>query len=448
MKKKIVLIGGGGASLFSGATVMQMAPNNFEVSMISNEGLFCRCSGPYVLKKRAAFKDAIMPDTMITQFGINLLKGTVKSINHKTKEIIYGDDIESHKENYDILVFGTGARPFLPPIDGHELKNVFTVRTPDDIKGINSITSKAKRATVIGGGVIGVEMASALKERGLKVDMLILETNPFERLADTDFTSLIKEKLLSKKINILEKSMILKIEGKNKVEKVIYKKAGLEYELKSEMVIFATGVRANKELAEEIGVKTSKLGILVDDYMRTNLKDVYAAGDCSIAKSCVNGQCAPSQLASNAVIQGKIVGKNIIGMKTKYPGHTSATVLGIFDMEFGIAGFSENDCVNNKLEYYTGYAKSTDIYQDLKGVVQVDVKLIFNKKTNRIIGVQAYGRNLIWIINLISYAIMQKSTIFDLVNLDYASHPSVSAWPFMNPIILACESAMMKMQKK
>lgn len=448
MKKKIVLIGGGGASLFSGATVLQMAPKNFEVSMISNEDLFCRCSGPYVLKKRAFMKDTIMPDTMITQFGINLLKGTVKSIDHKKKEILYGNEQESHKINYDILVFGTGARPFILPIDGHDLKNVFSVRTPEDIININSQIVKSKTATVVGGGVIGVEMAAALKERGLKVDMLIIEDKPFERLADLEFTSLIEEKLVNEKINIINKGQIIKIQGKKKVESVIYKRLGMEHEIKSDLVIFATGVRANKELAEDMGVKTSKLGILVDDYMRTNLKDVYAAGDCSVARNCVSGKCSPSQLATNAVIQGKIVGKNILGMKTKYLGHTSATVLSIFDMEFGLAGFDETMCINSDIPYYIGYAKTTDIYQDIKGCVPVDVKLIFNKKTNKVIGVQAYGRNLIWIINLISYAIMQKSTIFDLANLDYASHPSVSAWAFMNPVILACEDAMMKMQKK
>ncbi len=447
MKKKLLIIGGGGAGLFSGATVMQLAARDFDVSMISNEDLFCRCSGPYVIKKQAKMQDTIMPDTMITQFGINLLKGSVIDINYKAKEVTYKTGRDSHRALFDVLVFATGARPYVLPVDGVNLGNVFSVRTPEDISLINGTLSKVKSATVIGGGVIGVEMASALRCRGIDTNLILVEDKPFERLADDEFCNLIEKRLVNEKINIINRSFLSKLVGKKKVEKVIYTRDEKECELKSDLVIFATGVRANKELAESIGVKCNNLGILVDDYFKTNLKDVYAVGDCCFAKNAVIKGGSMSQLATTAVIQGKVAGKNIVGMKTKYLGHTNATVLSIFDQEYGCCGVSEKECIKLGIDYYVGCSKSTDIYQDIKGAVPVDTKLIFNKK-NRIIGVEIYGRNVIWVVNLISYAIMQKSTIFDLANLNYASHPSVSSWPFMNPVILACENAMANMQTK
>ncbi len=445
-KKNLVIIGGGGGGLFSGAVVKELN-NDFNVYLISDEDLFCRCSTPYVLTKKANYKDTIMPDEMITNYGINLIKGRAINVNNKLKFVDYLVNGESDRINYDVLVFASGARAFMPPIKGNELKNVFTIRTTEDLKKLNLIISKIKNATVIGGGVIGVEMAAALKERGIKTNLMIIEEKPFPRIADEEFRELINSTIKENKVNIINQSSIKRIVGKNKVEEIIYEKDGVYHTSKCDLLIFATGVRANKELAEDIGIKTNRFGIIVDDYMRTNLKNIYAVGDVAIARNAVTNEKSPSQLATNAVIQGKIAGKNIAGIKTKYPGHTSAMVLQFFGEEFGSAGLNEEFCKLNKIEYFIGNSHSTDIYKDLKGAHNVFVKLIFRKKDMKIIGVQAFGRNVVWIVNLISFAIQQKNKLEDLMNLDYASHPSVSPWPFMDPIVDACEDAIKKLNK-
>lgn len=446
-KKNLVIIGGAGAGLFTGASVKQLSKEH-EVYMISNEDLFCRCSTPYVLTQKADFKDTIMPDQMITNFGINLLKGTAQEINEKEKYVRYGNRVGASKIKYDVLVFATGARAFMPTVQGNNLNNVFTMRTPDDLKAIQKQLKSAKNTVVIGGGVIGVEMAAALKENKVKTNLMIIEEKPFERLVDSEFADLVEKNLVKNKINIINKAMIKRISGEKKVESIIYEKDNKFHTLKADLIIFATGVRANKELAESIGVKTENTGILVDDYMRTSKRGIYAVGDVAIAKNHVTGKKTPSQLATNAVIQGKIAGKNIAGMKTKYTGHTSAMMFQFLGEEMGSCGITENMVKTIGIDYYTGYSHSTDIYKDLKGSHNVLVKLIFNKKNNRIIGCQAYGKNLVWIVNLISFAIQKNSTVFDLMDLDYASHPSVSPWPFMDPIVDACEHAVASMFQK
>ena len=443
-KKNLVIIGGAGAGMFCGATVMQLS-KEFDVYMISSEELFCRCSGPYVLKDMARMQDTVMPDEMITQFGIKLLKGEALSVDGKKKEVIYGNSKSSASISYDALVFATGARAFIPPTVGVDLKNVFSVRTPEDIKKINAKSKNAKKAIVVGGGVIGVEMASALMARDVDVSVMIVEKKPFELLATDEFCDLILDNLKKDNIKILSESMISEIYSDKSgcVAGVVYKSADKEeHKLKADMIVYATGVRANKELAESIGINTNRAGIIVDDFMRSSKKDVFAVGDVCVSKSAITGEKMPSQLATNAVIQGKIAGKNIAGMKTRYAGHTTATVLDFSGREYGSCGLTEKACVVNGIDYYVGRAVSTDIYKDIKGAVQVDVKIVFNKKNNRVIGVECFGRNLVWIVNLISFAIVQKSTIFDLNDLDYASHPTVSAWPFMNPVIMCCESAL------
>ena len=446
-KQKVIIIGGGGAGLFSGATIKQLSKNH-EVYLISNEELFCRCSGPYVIKDMAKMKDTIMPDTMITQFGIKLLKGTVKTIDNKTKTLRYGTENGTAKITYDTLIFATGARAFMPPVNGTNLKNVFSVRTPDDIKKINRISKKIKNVTVIGGGVIGVEMSSVLRERGLKVNMLLLEKKVFERLADNEYCDKIETILKNNKINILNNSMITNIHGKTKVESITYKKANIEHKFKTDMVIFAAGVKANMELAKEIDIKTNQFGIIVDEHMKTSKKNIYAVGDVCCATNKVTCEKTPSQLATNSVIQGKIAGKNIVGMKTKYAGHTSATAMGFFNKEYGSCGINEKTAIEKKIKYYVGNATTTNMYQDLSRAEQVDVKLIFNEKSNKIIGLECFGKDIVGTVNLISYAIIQNSTINDLMNLDYASHPTVSPWPFMNPIIMCCEDAQMNLMMK
>ena len=440
-KKNLVIIGGGGAGLFTGATVKNMN-KDFNVYLISNEDLFCRCSTPYVITKKANFKDTVLPDQMITNFGIELLKGDALEIDSNKKLVRYGNLDSSTIISYDVLVFATGARVFKPEIKGDNLRNVFTVRTSEDLKRINLQVNKVKSATIIGGGVIGIEMAAALKERGVKTNLMIIENKVFPRLADNEFRDLIEANLIKNNINIIKESAIKRIVGDKKVQEIIYEKEGLFHTLKTDILIFATGVRSNTKLAEEIGIKTNRFGIIVDDYMRTSKKDIYAVGDVAVTKNFITKEHLPSQLATNAVIQGKIAGKNISGFKTKYLGHTSAMLFQFLGDEFGSCGLTEDNCKRENIDYIIGISHSTDIYKDLKAAHNVLVKLIFNKKNRRVIGVQAYGRNTIWIVNLISFAIMQNSKIEDLMNFDYASHPSATPWPFMDPIVDACEHAM------
>ena len=229
-KKNLVIIGGGGAGLFCGATVKQLS-KNYEVYMISNEELFCRCSSPYVITKKAEMNDTIMPEQMITQFGIILLKGEVNEINAKTKIISYADN---KTIKYDSLMFATGARPFLPKIEGIGLENVHSVRTPQDIKNINTKTSKIKKAVVIGGGVIGVEMAAALKERKVDVTMLIMETKPFANIADEEFSDAILENLTKNGVNVISNSVMTKINGNSKAEEVEYSIYNKNYSIKTD----------------------------------------------------------------------------------------------------------------------------------------------------------------------------------------------------------------------
>lgn len=448
VKKNLVIVGGGGAGLFTGATVKQLC-DLYDVYLISNENLFCRCSTPYVVTKKANFKDTIMPDQMITNFGINLINSNALQIDTKLKIVKYGKNLETAVNlNYDTLVMATGARSFIPPIQGIDLKNVFSVRTSDDLKAINSQVSKIKSATVIGGGVIGVEMVSALTEMGVKSNLLIMEDKPFGNIADDEFRDLIKENLVKNKVKVINNALTKRIIGDKKVEGVIYEKDSKFHTIKSDIVILATGVRSNVELLKDSGIKMNKFGILVDDYFRTSNKDIYAVGDVAVAKNFVTKTHTSSQLATNAVIQGKIAGKNIAGMKTKYSGHTSAMILQFLSEEYASCGVSESCCKSNNIDYFVGFSHSTDIYKDLIASRNVLVKLIFNKKNQRIIGVEAFGRNLVWIVNLISFAIQQNTKISDLMNLDYASHPSVTPWPFMDPIVDACEHAFVNFQRK
>ncbi len=442
MTKKIVILGGGGAGLFTGATIKAIQPN-MEVVMISDEDLFCRCSSPYVITQQAEFKETVMPDSMTTSMGIDLKRGKAISVNKEKKEVTFLVKGNKEKITYDILVFATGARAFIPPFEGHDLEGVYPMRRVEDLEHILEKKKKSKSVTVVGGGVIGIEMASALRETGLTVNLVSISKKILFPLADNLFEELILEKLKSSGIKCFTNSMVTKIENKGTSKKISFKSDEKISSFNSDFVILATGIRANLDIAQDMGVEVSKFGILVNDYFETNKKGIYAVGDVAVSRNMIlENEKSTSQLASNAVIQGKIAGKNIAGISIPYAGHTSAMGFQFLGKEFGSCGLSERSCQEKNIDYIKSIVETTNIYEDLNKKELVKMKMLFEKKSLKILGIQVFGKDITGYINVISLAIQNKNTAFDMQNWNYVAHPVFSPWPFKNPIVMACEEAM------
>lgn len=444
--EKLVVIGGGGAGMFSAIVAGQLKPGKYETTIVSDEKeIYCRCTSPYIITKEAKLEEAIQPDSMITDYGVKLIHEKVIRIDHFQKIVLTN---RSRKIPYDKLVIATGSRPSLPPIKGLHSPKVMTVRTAKDIRKIQSFVKKGTHVVVIGGGIIGVEMAGALDKQGVKTSIVEFQHQLLSGIADTEYTLKLHDLLEINKIKIYLESIAEEIKnGKKGSKKVIIKdrKTGKRKELEAEFIIIATGIKPNTEFLESCDMKLDKRGfIVVDDRMRTNVKDVYACGDCVSSKHAVTGEITPGPLASIAIQQSKIVGFNLAGFPIRYHGHTNACAFKTFNTEYAEVGLSE-ELARKKYKFVvTGKALTTHHYKDMKDTKPLEVKLIFGGWKMRLLGAQAYGHGTETPIEIASFAISQKLSILKLLRYNYASHPSLTPWPFMNPIIMATEEALGK----
>ncbi len=447
MKKKILVIGCGGAGMFSSIVATQLKPGKFEATILSDEkDIYCRCTSPYILTKHATLKEAIQPNSMIGDYGVKLVPDPAVSVDFSRKEVIGKSGVNY---GYDYLVIATGTSAFKPPIKGINGNKIHTVRTSEDIEDIAKHVKKSKKAVVIGGGIIGIEMAGALKERGMKVSIVEIQDKLLSGITDEEYSDKIKNLLESKKIDLLLNSTVNEIKTKrDKSKQVIISQCKKNLKLDADLIIVAAGVRPNTQFLEDSMLAMDKGYIIVNNKMKTNKSGVYACGDCSSSKSALVNEKWPSQLASVAIQQAKVVGYQMAGMPINYHGHTDAFAFKVLGKEFAQAGLDEEKARDKFKIVFTGRAETTDIYKDMKEHEPLQVKLIFAGLRGKLIGIQAYGKGVTGHVESGSLAMSLNAGIMKLLRYNYIAHPSLTPWPFMNPIIMAAEDAMGKVMAR
>jgi len=229
---------------------------------------------------------------------------------------------------YDKLLLATGAKPFLPPIEGIDKKGVFTFRQKEDADNIKLFCKDKKNIVVIGGGLLGLEVANSLTILGKKVTIIEYFNQLLPRQLDEQGAEVLKTILERKGLSFKLGNITEKIDGKDKVERVILKSGEI---VKTDAVIISAGVRPNLELAKDINVGINK-GIKVNDHMETSIKNIYAAGDIAEHRETNYGLWIPSKE------QGEIAGENMAGKKIKYKGSSFETRLKVTGITLFSAG--------------------------------------------------------------------------------------------------------------
>lgn len=445
--KKILAIGCGGAGMFSLIVASQLKKGKFETTILSDEpNIYCRCTTPYILTNEATLKDAIQPESMIEDYGVKIIHEKATRINTHQKNVT---TTTGKILSYDYLVIATGATTFIPNIEGANSENVFTVRTSEDVQKIQQVSKNSQKAVVIGAGVIGIEMAGALQENGIEVCLIESAENISSNIADKEYADKITAHLEKNNIKILFSTTVSQIKTTISDQKQVrFKNKNGETALDADLVIMATGVKPNLEIIKGTEIAANKNGILVNEKMETNLKNIYACGDCCCAKFSVTGERKMVPLASNAIQQSKIVGFQIAGYPLKYRGSTSAFAFQVLGKQYAGAGLTE-EVARKKFKWVvTGTAQTTDVYKDLKDNEPLEVKLIFAGPRMRLVGYEAFGKGVIASAEVASFAIGLKLSILKMLSFKYIAHPSLTPWPFMNPIIMATEDAVGNMMQK
>jgi len=448
MPRKVVVIGAHAAGV-DAASAARKTDRTAEITLITREKHtgYSRCGLPFVLGGHIpSFNDLIVFSPSFYQMmKLNLKTETnVTSIN-STNKTIEATDKTGNTETipYDSLILTTGAYSFVPPIKGREKQGVCSLRTIEDGQQIDqAIKNGAQNAAVIGAGLIGLEAAIALKER--EIDTTVIELLPqiLPVMLDTEMAKLVHEMLEQKGLRIIIGKGVEEILGAEKATAVSVSGE----QIPADIVVVATGVRASTELAANAGIALGETRAMkTNGRMETNVKDIYAAGDCAESINIVTKKPACPQLGTVAVRHGKVAGINAAGGYAQFTGVLGSAVTKLFDTQIGVTGLTEFFARREGIETLTGTITSKTRADYYPGAKPIKVKLIAEKESQQIIGAQIIsGEEATQRINALSFAIQKRMTLRELAKVDTAYAPPLcETW---EPMVLAAEMALMKLR--
>ncbi len=443
----VVIVGASAAGLSAALTIKRNKPDAKVVLFRKVEKTPVPCGIPYIYGTLKDVKKDIIPDEHFSSMGIDIRVAEVKKIDKEKKEVFYnGDSI-----NYNKLLIATGSIPFVPPIEGIELGNVYAIeKNPKDLQVIEDKLGGATDIVIIGGGFIGVEMSEQIaKLKGDSANITIIEMLPHCLMAaiEEEFCIEAEEQLKKLGVNIFTNSQVVKLEGKDRVQKVILKDGKW---IKADVVIIGVGAAPNVEIAQKNNIPFDKRGgIIVNRFMETEVKDIYAAGDCVQKFSFITGKPAGIRLASVAAYEGIVAGNNIIGNRVENKGAVGAFSTKIGDVALGSAGFTRISCERENIAYVAGEfvgpdkhpATLPDTYKDMKAI------LIFRKDNGKIIGGHIKGSSMAGeMVNIIAVAIQAGLTAEELYLMQIATHPLLTGSPIAHHINRAAGDAYFKLK--
>ncbi len=434
-KEKILIIGGVAAGTKTAAKIMRENPEAEVVIVTKDEHIsYAGCGLPYFIggiieeEKELVVKT---PEEFTLATGVDVfIKHEAKAIDMEKKQalVLNYENGEEKIYSFDKLVFATGASPFVPPIKGIELDNVYSLRRVTDAIKIRKLVDdgEIRDAVVIGGGFIGLEVAENLKERGVNVSIIELVPHilpPF----DEEMALLAQRHMIEKGVDIFGDEKALAIEGSEKVTGVKTDKRSL----KADLVIVSVGVRPNVALAKSIGVEMGESrAIKINDRMETNIKNVYAVGDCAETKNLITGKAVWYPMGSTANKMGRIAGINIGGEveNDNLNGVLGTTVVKLFGVNAAKTGLSERDALNLGYEVASVIVPANDRAHYFPGYRSIVTKLIAEKESGRLLGAQIIGEGVVdKPIDIMATAITFGAKVEDLEKLDLAYAPPFSS---------------------
>ena len=449
----VVVIGGGAAGLKAASRIRRKDGDaNITVVEAGKYVSLGRCGLPYYVgglvheidNLRETTYGAVRDEEYFKKLkNIDVLTETVATeIDRERKTVKIVRNGSEDELSYDYLVIATGARPVRPPIEGIDAEGVTTLATPEDAEKIIEMWEEgAEEAVIIGAGFIGLESAEALKNLDMEVTVIEMMDKVAPAMLDKEMAILVENHLKEKGVNVLTSTRVEKIVTEDdKVKAVIAN--GKEYP--ADIVVVATGIKPNSEIAEKAGLKIGETGgIWVDEYMRTSDESIYAGGDCVETTFLLTGKKIIAPFGDVANKQGRVIGENITGGKAVFPGVIGTAIFKIFDFTVASAGVNETVAKEAGFDYFTVLAPSPDRAHYYPQTNYIRLKLIVEKGSWKVIGAQGVGMGEVAKrIDVLSTAIQAGMTIDQLSNIDLAYAPPYS--PALDPVITAANVAMNK----
>ncbi|MFI3211811.1 MAG: FAD-dependent oxidoreductase [Eubacteriales bacterium] len=431
---KVVIVGGvaGGATA---AARLRRLDEHAEIIIFEKSGFvsYANCGLPYFIGGVIQEEEALTlqtPDNFKRRFLIDVkVRHQVIKIHKEKKEVsvLNLETGEVFQETYDKLILSPGAKPTLPPLEGKDLQEVFTLRTVEDTLKIHQYVkeNQPKSVVIAGGGFIGVEVAENLCELGL--DVTIVQSQP-QLMAplDGEMAAFLHAKMRSHGIKLVFGKYVTGIQkAENGIEAVLQGGALIQ----ADMVILAIGVTPDTELAKEAGLELGLRGsIIVNDKMETSENDIYGVGDAVQVKHYITGEDALISLAGPANKQGRIVADNICGLNSRYKGSQGSSVLKLFDMTMATTGINEKTAKSLGLQYDKIYLSPGSHAGYYQGSTVMTMKVIFDKNNFKILGAQIVGYDGVdKRIDVLATAMHMNMSALQLKDLDLAYAPPYSS---------------------
>ena len=448
MPRRIIIIGAHAAGV-DAASAARKTDRTAEITILTEEKHcgYSRCGLPFVIGGQIpSFQNLIVFQPAYFQMMKLDLRTETKATNiNPTNKTVETVDKTGKTEAipYDSLIIATGANNFMPPIKGREKKGIHSLRTLEDGEKIDqAIKNGAKTAVVMGAGLIGLELAIALQERGVKVTVVELLPQILPQMLDPDMAKNVQEMLTEKGMVILTGKGVEECIGDENITGIV----ACKEEVNADLFISAFGVRGNTELAAKAGIALGETKLIkTTARMETSIKDIYAVGDCAESPHIITQKPTAAQFGTVAVRQGKVAGINAAGGYALFTGVLGSAVSRLFDTDVGVTGLTETAAKRAGIETITGTITSKTKADYYPGALPIRVKLVVEKESQRVIGAQIIGgEEVTQRINAISFAIQKQMTARELAKADTAYAPPVcETW---EPLVLAAEMVLMKLR--
>ncbi len=357
-------------------------------------------------------------------------------------DVKFLDDERQQQLAYDALVLATGSRPLVPPFPGRDLAGVRALKGMEDAAEIAKNIKSNNHAVIVGGGLIGLEMAEALKSRGMDVTLLEMQDQVLAGILDSDLAEHVHRELRNKGIKLRLQEALQEIRGENgRVQQVTTAKGSYA----ADLVILALGARPNIELAQEAGLEIGPSGaIKVNKHMQTSDQNIWAAGDCVESRHLINDQPMYLPLGSTANKHGRIVADVLCGKPANFPGILGTLLVKVFGLNVGRTGLSAEKARQSGFDPVSIFAPSPDRVHSMRDARPILTRLTIDRHSRKLLGAQIVGPGEVAKrIDVIATALSFDASIDQLAKIDLGYAPPFSA--AMDPLHQAANALRNKL---
>ena len=450
--ERLVVVGGVAAGLSAASRARRVNPH-LEIWVYEKgpDISYSACGFPHLISGQIKEADALRvysPEFFRTERNIQVFtqhEVTEVLVSRRRINVVKVRGGAPQEVHFDRLILATGGEPDVPSLTGLDLRGVFSVNDFQSTLALKHYleSERPSRATVIGGGYVGLEMADALAARGLQVTVLERTTALCET-TEAEIVGLIELELAEHGVHLVKNATVAGLSGdkQGRIQSVCSDQG----ETETDCVILATGVRPRVKLAIDAGLRIGPSGaIAVNEFMETSEASVFAAGDCAETVHLVSGRPAYLPRGTTANKQGRVAGENAAGRRARFPGAVGTAACKVFSLEVARTGLSSQQAQEVGFQACAATIKAPSHARYLGGK-DVLVKLIADRVSGRLLGAQMAGtEGVAKRIDVLATVLMARMTIEQLAQLDLSYSPPFStAW---DPILIAAQEMLRELRR-